>query len=330
MVYNVVACGGTFDHLHAGHKAFLRFAFSVGRKVLIGLTTDTYIFNTKNTETIAPFSERKQQLEAFLNKENFSGRFTITPIDTLFGPAIEPTTSIDALVATEETKKGTEKINNEREKRGLFPLPVILMLVVVVNGNRISSTQIRAGKINTNGEKFITDDITSKVLYLPDELREMLQKPFGKLQKSENIVFSDIDPMKSVTVGDATTVTFHTQGLHPKIAVVDFAVQRKKIYTNLLEEGFSSNEEEFHAINPSGTITPQLWQVLQKVVDNSSKSSVVTIDGEEDLAVLPLLLLLPLGFCVYYGQPNEGIVSILVTIAIKDRVKSLLQQFNRA
>ena len=40
MEYNLVALGGTFDIIHAGHLALLDKGFSISKKVIIGLTSD--------------------------------------------------------------------------------------------------------------------------------------------------------------------------------------------------------------------------------------------------------------------------------------------------
>jgi uncharacterized protein (UPF0218 family) len=54
---------------------------------------------------------------------------------------------------------------------------------------------------------------------------------------------------------------------------------------------------------------------------------VINITGEEDLAVLPFVLVAPLNFQILYGQPNEGIVAIFITNDIKKRAMNLLEKF---
>ena len=40
MEFTLVALGGTFDIIHAGHIALLDKAFSISKKVILGLTSD--------------------------------------------------------------------------------------------------------------------------------------------------------------------------------------------------------------------------------------------------------------------------------------------------
>jgi uncharacterized protein (UPF0218 family) len=45
---------------------------------------------------------------------------------------------------------------------------------------------------------------------------------------------------------------------------------------------------------------------------------------------LPVLLIAPLGFNIFYGQPNEGLVRILVTEENKEKVYQLTESFDKA
>ena len=40
MEFSMIALGGTFDIIHAGHIALLDKGFSISEKVIIGLTSD--------------------------------------------------------------------------------------------------------------------------------------------------------------------------------------------------------------------------------------------------------------------------------------------------
>jgi pantetheine-phosphate adenylyltransferase len=116
--YKKVVLGGTFDRLHKGHRAFLRRAFKMGEKVVIGLTSDRFARSLKKLgRIILPFPERKKELENFLEKNNLLRRSRIFKIDDIFGPTLrEP--EIEAIVVTRETINGARLINKERIKKG--------------------------------------------------------------------------------------------------------------------------------------------------------------------------------------------------------------------
>jgi len=69
MKYNLVVCGGTFDHFHRGHKEFLRYILSISRKVLIGLTTDKYVKAKNNSKWVEDYQLRKQKIMEFLESK---------------------------------------------------------------------------------------------------------------------------------------------------------------------------------------------------------------------------------------------------------------------
>ncbi len=59
-----IAIGGTFSPLHAGHTYLLKKAFYFGKKVVIGLTSDSMI-----TKEVKSYEERKKELIEELNVE---------------------------------------------------------------------------------------------------------------------------------------------------------------------------------------------------------------------------------------------------------------------
>ncbi|MBS7249669.1 MAG: phosphopantetheine adenylyltransferase [Candidatus Freyarchaeota archaeon] len=149
--FRLVGVSGTFDRLHVGHKALIRKAFEVSERVMIGLTTSRMAQHKTLANKIEPYAMRKKKLESFLKQEGYLDRAEIISLDDPYGPAIMDA-GLEALVATEETLPGVKKINIIRKEKGLPPLEIVLVpLIPAQDGQRISSTRIREGKINEQG-----------------------------------------------------------------------------------------------------------------------------------------------------------------------------------
>ncbi|UVS69217.1 pantetheine-phosphate adenylyltransferase [Nitrososphaera viennensis] len=148
--FRVVATGGTFDEIHAGHIALLSKAFEVGEKVIIGVTSDEFVKGRKKINH--DFSRRVSSLKEMIRKEfgdNVS--YEIAKLDSEFGPAVT-TGDVGALVASAETQEKGTRLNEIRKKNGLAPAQVIAVpLIKAEDGKPISSTRIRAGEIDRNG-----------------------------------------------------------------------------------------------------------------------------------------------------------------------------------
>ena len=149
--FNEVAIGGTFDVLHRGHKILLRTAFRAGDRVLIGLSRNGFARRLVKNHRVDPYPRRKRELVSFLKKERLLDRAKIIPLDDPYGPTINDST-VRALVVSRMTKKMADKINTIRRRRGLKPLPVVSIgMVVAEDFEPISSTRIRAGEIDREG-----------------------------------------------------------------------------------------------------------------------------------------------------------------------------------
>lgn len=147
--FKCVAVGGTFDHLHEGHKALLRKACEVGERVIIGVATGKLLENKIRKELIYPYEQRINEIKKFLASAGCLDRALVVPILTQFGTTAEDP-QIEALVVSEETAPIIKNINQARVKRGLQPLhKVVVKMVVGTNRKPIKSTalrQIEAGK----------------------------------------------------------------------------------------------------------------------------------------------------------------------------------------
>jgi cytidyltransferase-like protein len=149
--YDLVAMGGTFDVLHRGHRKLLRQAFAVGRKVMIGITTDEFARRLHKPHRFDPFPKRKKDVERLLARWGVLSRAEIVPLYDRFGPTVRDS-HIDALVVSRRTMKTAYEINAIRKRKGLKPIAVDPIDLILAQDRRpISSTRIRRGRIDREG-----------------------------------------------------------------------------------------------------------------------------------------------------------------------------------
>ena len=151
-----------------------------------------------------------------------------------------------------------------------------------------------------------------------------LKKPFGKLYPD----FEDaIDKIKSssflISVGDATFSNLMKFELYPNIGIIDNLIQRK----NHTHEIIRSNHI-LKVDNPAGCITDNLWETIGEALEltDSGECYVIEVAGEEDLAVLPCILMANPDTTILYGQPNEGLV-LFKAGDLKDKAQKLIDGF---
>jgi len=142
-----IAMGGTFDILHPGHEALLDAAFSLGGEVFIGLTTDAMALQGR--EKVTSFRVRKRWLEAWLTKSGYTG-WTIGPLEDPYGPGVsEP---FDAIVVSEDREGVAKALNDERVRRGLPPLAIhVVPMVLAEDDAPIASRRIRTKDVDRRG-----------------------------------------------------------------------------------------------------------------------------------------------------------------------------------
>jgi pantetheine-phosphate adenylyltransferase len=317
MRFSHIVVGGTFDHIHNGHVVLLTRAFFEGEKVTIGLTSDAYVrrYKTK-TALIHSYEIRKKQLEAWVKKQGGEGRTTIVPIDDAYGPTTKET-DFDAIVVSQETESVATIMNALRTKKGLPPLAIIVVpMVQAEDTNRISSTRIRNNEIDYEGR-----------LTLPDALRKTLTQPIGTLIPDGTRIPVLSKDTTSISVGDTTTAKLLSWGMQPTLACIDFQAQRQAFdWEKTLWETLVKDRSVSYFTSGPGFIGHDVMGAIARWSEHPNQTLFV-IDGEEDLLVLPAILYAPLGTLVYYGQPDKGIIRVLVTSKMKKKVSTLLSQF---
>jgi cytidyltransferase-like protein len=146
-----VAMGGTFDILHEGHAALLSRAFEIGDKVTIGVTSDDLIRILSKEHPVRPYTERVEGLRKYLKEHDWSDRAEMAVLQDKWGPTVLER-EMEAIVVTGDTRASADEINRLRQEKGLLPLYIeIVGLVLAEDGRPISTTRIYRGEIDPQG-----------------------------------------------------------------------------------------------------------------------------------------------------------------------------------
>lgn len=336
MKFNHVVCGGTFDHLHAGHKTLLNTCLQQASKVTVGITTRAATRHKAYISTLETYGQRVK------NVSDFNSSLIIYKLHDIYGPTLSDFT-IDAICVTNETLIGAKMINKKRKELGVKPLSIILVpFEYDNNGEKISSERIRQGVINRSGENYYSYLISKDIHYLPESLKRELRKPLGRVissftslshDKKQKMTADSNSKLNSpqtnlITVGDVITYNFKQRGFFSTFSIID-GITRRKALNN---EYINSILEIAHldAPNKKGTIQKAAIEALYSIFSLGHKKAIkqLLIDGEEDLLTLVAVLLAPLGSHVWYGQQGVGAVDIHVSEKKKETVYNLIKQFN--
>ncbi|MFX1306442.1 MAG: pantetheine-phosphate adenylyltransferase [Promethearchaeota archaeon] len=140
-----VGLGGTFDHLHEGHKFLLKTALSISDFIEIGLTSQDLLKNKQFASNLENYETRKENLKIYLSSITDLERINIVEIKNwadMDKYAQDP--DYEGLIVSQETYENALRLNENREKKGLNPLILIVIpLLKDKNNRKISSTSIR-------------------------------------------------------------------------------------------------------------------------------------------------------------------------------------------
>ena len=194
-----------------------------------------------------------------------------------------------------------------------------------MNGEKLASARIRKGEIDREGRRLRGTNEPPREL--PKNGRTILKAPKGDLFAAkdgipEKRVVDRIQQEQSkcvIAVGDVTTSTILKQNYTPQVMIVDGITKRGRFEERL------SADRVYTIYNPPAMIYPESWSVIDTAIHNDG-TSLIDVEGEEDLMGFPAVLLAPDGSVVLYGQPDVGIVWIPVNRENKKIARLLLEQ----
>jgi len=320
--YRSVVLGGTFDRFHKGHRRFIDFAAARGAELTIGVSTDAFAQSRKaGGGALQTARWRREAVKRYCAEKGYAAN--IISLSDVFGHTLDTDAPYDALVVTPTSANGAEKINRARANKGLSQLPVFSCPLVLDAHSRapINSQRIRSGAIDREG--FIYDDIFSTIVHLDENARRSFGKPHGSVYSPNSLSRrTHTKYTMSAVVGDWTLVFFLKARIPFSLGVYD-GVSRRKAFAPSANKRIQPN---YRASNPPGVITPGMVRALHGCVRKAraGKECLLQIHGEEDLAAVALVLIMPLGSVVYYGQPGRGIVRMMVTEKRKEKFAEIL------
>jgi uncharacterized protein (UPF0218 family) len=173
------------------------------------------------------------------------------------------------------------------------------------------------------------------MLSLPPELRGAFKEPMGPVYTDAPALLSDAG-RPVIAVGDVVAYHLRAAGHRPAVAVIDGRTEREAV-DDEIREALADPERRRDVANEPGTLGEPLLCALADAVDAATDADAgdaaaepvtIVVDGEEDLATLPAVLVAPTGATVVYGQPGAGMVRVAVTSETKAEMRSLLERMD--
>ncbi|MEM3341356.1 MAG: DUF359 domain-containing protein [Thermoplasmata archaeon] len=183
---------------------------------------------------------------------------------------------------------------------------------------------------NTAGNKAVFYNY----LTLTPELRIELKTPLGKLCQSEELPSLIANRKPLIIIGDysekvALMLPELTECL--SLSVVDGRTKRTDFITEESEYTRKPNRTLI-ATSPPAYLSLELVNLLDRYfsLKDFSEWTRVFVRGEEDLATLPVMWLMPAGSALIYGQPGEGAVVVYGGRTAKQKARYFLSCMRRS
>ncbi|MCL5954561.1 MAG: DUF359 domain-containing protein [Candidatus Thermoplasmatota archaeon] len=152
---------------------------------------------------------------------------------------------------------------------------------------------------------------------ISEQIREEIARNNGVLCTPGNIL-RQYGGARIIAVGDVTTAELHKAGIRPFIEIVDLKTKRGT------EGEFPSVPGSHRIKSDPATLSHDLFLLIQSLMNGNGGR--IEIDGEEDLAVIPIIFYSDLNTVVTYGIPDVGMACIPVNLEVKNLVTQMIER----
>jgi uncharacterized protein (UPF0218 family)/phosphopantetheine adenylyltransferase len=314
-----------FDRLHLGHEVMIDRLVEMPEPIA-GVTSEDLVGKGLELEgIIQPLEVRIARLEEYLIRSKLDDIVEVRPVskrEDLLSIKEQVTFMMYEGPCCTEIQSGA--LEKRKQVLGINDKIEFLKPVRADDGEKIASARIRLGQIDRSGRRLRGTDEPPRLLAV--EGRSGLKSPKGEVfhikdgapQKRVVERIRKESPVQVITVGDVTTATILEEGYTPQVMIVDGTTKR-----GIYEKKVTA-ETEFVIFNPAAAIYPEAWSTIDTGI-HQEYSTLISVDGEEDLLGFPAVLLAPDGAIVLYGQPDVGIVWVPVNGENKKLARGLLE-----
>ena len=128
------------------------------------------------------------------------------------------------------------------------------------------------------------------------------------------------------TIGDICTIKLVQEKIIPNLMIVDYKTKRNVKLTEMQMSIIESVKcKSVEVDNEPGAISQPLYFEIENAIESEIITKII-VNGEEDLATLPVIKHSKIGAKVIYGMPDKGMVVVDVNQQAKERANKLLER----
>ena len=146
-------------------------------------------------------------------------------------------------------------------------------------------------------------------------------KPFPQSLPPLFKVIECVEPPLIISVGDVVSENLSAHGVRLNVAIIDSRSLRRKRQTRV------RGKIRYKVVNEASTISSDAWRAVSEAIRVKEEgTSIILVEGEEDLLAIPAIVLAPLRSLVVYGQPHEALVVVIVSKYLKRSLLNFLKK----